>query len=623
MRRSRVRSIEAAGGRRVWLAIGVWIVLGTQYAVLSTLSTLSAADSQPAGVAADVDRSPVDLRLGPDETWLVTANETSNSIALVELPSGKVLDERACGKRPAAIALTRDGKLALVSCRYGGEVCLFEIADGRLNPNGAIEVGFEPHGVAVSADGQTAYVAQTAAAKVAVMDLTQRKVVAQIDVDLWPRHVDLSPDGSRLAVGCNGSGSIAVIDTAKREMLYSQPLDYGINIGQLQTSADGQHVYFPWMMYRSNSITASNIRLGWVLASKLARVRLDGPEHRQAISLDVPGKAAADPHGIAISPDGRRMVCSSAGTHELFLFRLPDVPFVGVGGPGDLIDRRLLADSDLFTRIPTGGRPLAVRFSRDNRTVYVANYLENSVQIVDISQRQVVAAHKLGGPAEPSLVRQGAIAFFDAENSLDQWYSCHSCHQDGGINSKPMDTFNDGTASSLKTVLPLYQVGQTAPWTWHGWQTDLRDAIYRSMTITMLGPKPSEEKIEVVLRYLETLEPPPNPYRGKDGSLSAAALRGEKVFASPQAGCIDCHSGPYFTDGQVHDVGLGSATDKYRGFNTPSLLGVHRKVRLLHDGRKRTLEQILTGPHDPKTVVGGEGISEQERQDLIEYLKSL
>ena len=89
-------------------------------------------------------------------------------------------------------------------------------------------------------------------------------------------------------------------------------------------------------------ITERNIRLGWVLASRIARVRMDEEAYREAISLDVPREAIADPHGLAVSRDEKRLVVSAAGTHELLVYRLPDLPFIGVGGPGDLIDRRLL-----------------------------------------------------------------------------------------------------------------------------------------------------------------------------------------------------------------------------------------------------------------------------------------
>ena len=95
------------------------------------------------------------------------------------------------------------------------------------------------------------------------------------------------------------------------------------------------------------------------------------------------------------------------------------------------------------------------------------------------------------------------------------------------------------------------------------------------------------------------------------------------MFESDKAACATCHSGPHFTDGQIHDVGLGSRTDRYKGFNTPSLRGLYRRVKLLHDGQVDSLEALLTGPHAPEKVAGTGKLDEQEVKDLVEYLKSL
>ena len=126
-----------------------------------------------------------------------------------------------------------------------------------------------------------------------------------------------------------------------------------------------------------------------------------------------------------------------------------------------------------------------------------------------------------------------------------------------------------------------------------------------------------------LIAYFDTLTPPPNPYRNPDGGLSEGARRGEKVFKSEAAGCVRCHPGPTFTDGKTHDVGTSSSGDYYRGYNPPSLVGVHDRPLLLHDGRSRTLEQVLTGPHAPDKVTSRGTLSEAELKDLIEYLKSL
>ncbi|MCP4787667.1 MAG: hypothetical protein GY903_20395 [Fuerstiella sp.] len=573
--------------------------------------------------SARTDRSPVDLALSPDGQWLVTVNETSDSVSLIRTKDRLVVDEIVCGRHPADIEICPDGQTVLVSGSWSGDITILKIVGGRLKRTGVINVGFEPCGLAVSTEGDRAYVGLVATSQVAELDLKTQSVSRRFDVGYWPRYLTLSPDGSRLAVGCGGAGRIDVIDPATGETLYDEPLANGINLGHMISSADGTYAYFTWMVYRTNPINVGNLRRGWLLASRIGRVRLDGSSYREAISLDVPRMAVADPHGIVISHDESRLVASAAGTHELLVYRLRDLPFVGVGGPGDLIDRRLQNDQDRFHRIDVGGRPMGLRMADDSRTVYVANYFRNSVQLVDLESRTVSAEIDLGGPQEMSLARRGMQIFHDGKRSLDQWYSCHSCHQYSGINCRPMDTMNDGTEMTLKTVLPLYGVSKTGPWTWHGWQNDLESAMHMSMTSTMLGQDPSDRDVRALLTYLDTLEAPPNPFRNSDGSLSDAARRGKHVFTSVKAGCADCHNGPHFTDGKIHDVGLGSDKDHYAGYNTPSLLGVYRKVRLLHTGRARSLERVVTDLHSPEKVVGGGQLTEQETADLIEYLKSL
>lgn len=592
-------------------------------------AVLLAAAIPARGTAADqtpeLDRSPVDLALSADGGWLVSANQTSDSVSLVATGDGRVLHEIQVGRRPAAIALTPDDRTVLVSGSYSGEVTVLQVAGGRLERIGSVLVGFEPHGIAVTPDGRSAWAALAAGDRIVQIDLSRREVVAEVPVERWPRYLDIARDGKRLAVGCSGGRGMTVVDLETRQVAFSQRFG-GLNIGHVRISRDGLFAHFPWMIYQQNPITAGNIRLGWVLASRLGRVRLDKATRREAISLDPRGQAVADPHGLDLTPDERYAVVSASGTHELLVYRLRELPWMDYGGPGDHIDPALLADRERFFRIPAGKRPMGLRIAPDGRTVYVADYLDNAIQVVDLEARAQVRRIALGGPEQPSLARQGEAIFYDARRSLDQWYSCHTCHYEGGTNAEAMDTLNDGSSFSFKTVLPLYDVAETGPWTWHGWQTDLRAAIEKSLRDTMLGPAPTADDVEAVVAFLSTLRRPPNPHRSHrnpDGSLSPAAERGRQIFESEQAACTVCHHGPHFTDGQIHDVGLGSRGDRYRGFNTPSLLGVGQKVRLLHDGRARSLDELLIGPHAPEKVAGSRPLSDDERRDLIEYLKSL
>ena len=395
--------------------------------------------------------------------------------------------------------------------------------------------------MAISPDGKLAYVALSTASAIAVVDIEQLTVLDRITVGRWPRYVALSPDGTRLAVGCSGDRGVSVVDTVARKQLYLEDFS-GLNLGQMQVSADGTYVYFPWIVYRQNPITAENIRRGWVLASRIARVRLDGLARREAIALDPRGQAVGDPHGLALSPDEQTLVCTASGTHELLVFKLPGLPFQDYGGPGDHIDPAVLQDRERFDRIPLGGRPMAVRYSKRGDTVYVANYLLNAIQVVDMASRKLARTIELSPARPPSLARQGEAIFYDAGRSLDQWYSCHSCHYEGHTNAATMDTRNDGRFGNFKTVLSLRGAAETGPWFWHGWATDFRAALRKSMTETMLGEEPTDHDVEAMAAFVETLAPPPNPHR-ESGRLSASAARGEAVFHSDKAGLCTVPSG--------------------------------------------------------------------------------
>jgi DNA-binding beta-propeller fold protein YncE len=576
-------------------------------------------------------RSPIDVVITADGRHVVVANQTSDSLSLIRTADGTVVDELPIGDHPTNLAATPDGKRILATASWSGTLHVVAIEDVDASQNGGseklvsrsvIRVGMHPHGMAVSPDSNRVYIGLAASGEIAEVDLSAGSVTRTFAAGAWPRYLAITPDGKRLAVGLAGESAIGVIDTASGETLYREGLSAGINLGQMAMSGDGTQVYFPWMVYRTNPINVRNIKLGWVLASRLGRVRTDGPAYREAVSLDVPEQAVADSHDIVLTSGETHLVASSSGTHELLRYRLRDLPFIAQGGPGDLIDPALQYDEDRFARIEVGGRPMGMAIADDDKTVYVANFLRDSVQVVDIVSASVVGEIRLSDHVATSPADRGREIFYDAEFSLDQWYSCHTCHQDGGTNSRIMDTMNDGTEMTFKTVLPLFDVTKTSPWTWHGWQTDLTESMHNSVVSTMQGKSPSDADKRALIAYLETLSPPPNPYRGDDGVIGESAERGRELFASSKAACIDCHRGPHLTDGEVHDVGTGSKSDYYDGYNTPSLIGTYGKVRWMHHGRAKSLREVLTDYHRPEDV-HGEPLSDHEVDDLISYLQTL
>lgn len=570
-------------------------------------------------VPANVDRSPIDLALSADGRWAITANNTSDSVSLVDLRSGRVEEEVKVGRRPFGIALSRDGRTAVVTNCWSNSASVLKVDGPSLGMAMTMAIGDEPRGVAISPDGSRAYVALAGEGKVVALDLKTLKPGPKLEVGTEPWHPVLSPDGSRLAVGNARSQEVSVIDTASWKVLYTVKLR-GKNVRHMAVSPDAEWAYVTHIAERGSPATKDNIDRGWVIGNRLSRVPLkeDGP--REAIALDPRGKAVADVDGLALSPDGKTIVLSAGGTHELLVFCNP-LPFVSFGGPGDHIEKELLDDPARFKRIGVSGRPVGVRFLPDGKRVVVANYLGNSLQIVDVSSGNVTQTVSLGGPAEPSLARRGEAIFLDGTRCFNQWYSCNSCHVEGHTNGSTFDTFNDGSYETPKKTLSLRNVTLTPPYTWHGWQKSLEQLVHDSMTKSMQGPEPAPDEVKAVLAFLATLHERPNPNRNADGSLSAAARRGEAVFNAKK--CQTCHAPPLYTSEAVYTVGLESPADVYKGFNPPSLLGVYNRGPFLHTGEARGLTEVLTKYHRPSQLTGTADCTPEELVDLIAFLRSL
>jgi YVTN family beta-propeller protein len=599
------------------------VCLLTVAALLACTGMTTAAEDEP-------HRSPIALALSTDGSRLLTANQTAGSVSLIDTQSGQVLDEVATGEKPAGLALSPDGTLGVVTHWYGYDLAILEVGSERLKVAGRVEVGPEPRGVVIAGDRRTAYVAVGVSNEVVRVDLDARQVTGRLTVGREPRGLALTPDGSRLLVGNARSRNLSVIATAGWTVERTLPIE-GDNLRQVAIDPDGQRGYVANMRNRGFATTRNNIDQGWVLGQRIAQVVLDGSEEYGTLSLDPRGQAAADAHGVAIGRDGCTLAVSCGGTHEVMIFRNSPRPLPWrTGGSRDLIPVELLKNDGRFRRVPLGGRPTELAFAADGKTLYVANYLADAVQVVDADSGTVTQTIALGGPKTLSLARRGEMLFHDATRSFNQWYSCNTCHSDGHTNGLDFDTLNDGRQDlspahlrSRKKAPTLRRVTLTPPWTWHGWQTRLEDAMVESFTKSMQGQRPTDDEVAALVAFLGTLDYPRNPYREEGDRLSPAAERGRAVFRSARAACNTCHGGPELTDGKIHIAGLEEPDDAYRGYNPPSLRGVYDKDPYLHDGRSKTLEEALSGPHEPDAVTGLGSLSEAERADLIAYLKSL
>ncbi|MCA9225221.1 MAG: c-type cytochrome, partial [Planctomycetales bacterium] len=128
---------------------------------------------------------------------------------------------------------------------------------------------------------------------------------------------------------------------------------------------------------------------------------------------------------------------------------------------------------------------------------------------------------------------------------------------------------------------------------------------------------------------------------GDQEALSEPAKRGMKLFFG-KANCSACHSGHSFTDGGFHNLGVGIkdaepdvgrfAVSKQEGdkgsFKTPTLREIARTAPYMHDGRLKTLEEVVDyydkgGEANPQLdeEIYALKLTAEQKADLVAFLK--
>jgi hypothetical protein len=256
--------------------------------------------------------------------------------------------------------------------------------------------------------------------------------------------------------------------------------------------------------------------------------------------------------------------------------------------------------------------------------IYVAAYFSDAIAMVDMESKlyDKVTVVPLGPEPELTMQRRGQMNFHDADICFQQWQSCASCHPDARIDGLNWDLLNDdiGTPKNVKSMVLTYK---TPPAMSAGVRMSAEEATRSGIERIQFAVPPKEDQVpESLDEYLKALEPVPSPYL-VDGKLSPAAERGKQLFFSEKVGCGKCHPEPLYTDLKMHDVGSSVPYDRRVDFDTPTLVEVWRTAPFMHDGHYTTIKDLLvTGKHGARS---GEldALTEQDLNDLVEFVLSL
>ncbi|MGH7092942.1 MAG: beta-propeller fold lactonase family protein, partial [Stellaceae bacterium] len=189
---------------------------------------------------------PVNLAITPSHTIALVADTMKgvqkgsgygmahdNRLFVVDLTASppRIIDTLTLGEGPSGLAISPDGKLALVANRFGGSVSVLSIDGKTVKLTDTVTIG-KPEdlvsAVAISPDGKRALVNKSAAGKVAVLTIDNGKVSYDKTHDLpannFPYNIAITPNGRLGLIANTGGGgssdgnvdTVSVIDmTAK------------------------------------------------------------------------------------------------------------------------------------------------------------------------------------------------------------------------------------------------------------------------------------------------------------------------------------------------------------------------------------------------------------------------
>ena len=181
-----------------------------------------------------------------------------------------------------------------------------------------------------------------------------------------------------------------------------------------------------------------------------------------------------------------------------------------------------------------------------------------------------------------------------------------------------------GSQRALKTVEDFTEFEQRAAY----FDGDPVIATKKGVNVLERG-----SQVHFMAEFQALLDFPPAPKLDLFGKLdpgkaTAAELRGQEVFFG-KGQCSACHTPPFYTDNLMHNLQVerffkpqmvnGRFATADGPIKTFSLRGIKDSPPYLHDGRLLTLDDTV----EFFNLVLGTKLSDQEKQDLVQFLRTL
>jgi len=159
---------------------------------------------------------PSHLAFSPDSRYVYVTEQGSNTLAKIDLATGKVATRLTVGASPAGVWLTPDGGKLLVGMMGQNYVAVIDRATDKVIDR--VTTGRGAHNFLAKGDKRHLFVSNRVDDSISVLDMQTMKVVDTIKVAGSPDCMELSSDGKWMWVTARSRKEVAVVNMETRQV---------------------------------------------------------------------------------------------------------------------------------------------------------------------------------------------------------------------------------------------------------------------------------------------------------------------------------------------------------------------------------------------------------------------